>query len=350
MTTPELTKAHTTEHGTLYHGDCLDLMAEMPDESCDLVFADPPFNLNKDYGRGVRDDLKEAEYLDWCSKWVAECARVVAPGGAFWTYNLPKWNIPIGNMLHDAGLMFRHWVAVDIKTLLPIQGRLYPAHYSLLYYTRGKPKFFERPRIPIATCRHCGGDIKDYGGHRNKMNPLGVNVSDIWTDIPPVRHRKTKTRGANQLSEKMLERVLTISSQEGDLVFDPFGGAGTTYAVAERMHRRWIGVELGDVAPIIDRLEGREATNAMPNKGDSGKGIGRKAKAATQPEPDRLSLFESDPPSTKPRHAPRRATLTRTTTNAQRVRRVVVMSAWTWLTTPPVARGGTTSRRPLRTT
>ena len=160
MTTPELTKAHTTEHGTLYHGDCLDLMAEMPDESCDLVFADPPFNLNKDYGRGVRDDLKEAEYLDWCSKWVAECARVVAPGGAFWTYNLPKWNIPIGNMLHDAGLMFRHWVAVDIKTLLPIQGRLYPAHYSLLYYTRGKPKFFERPRIPIATCRHCGGDRK----------------------------------------------------------------------------------------------------------------------------------------------------------------------------------------------
>lgn len=278
MTTPTQ-PVFTSEHGTLYQGDCLALLETMEDNSVDLIFADPPFNLNKDYGKGISDSLAESEYLDWCSKWINECARVLAEGGSFFLYNLPKWNIELGHEMNEAGLMFRHWIAVDIKMLLPIPGRLYPSHYSLLYYSKGKPKFFERPRVPIQVCRHCGGDVKDYGGHRKKLNPEGINVSDVWTDIPPVRHRGTKKRGANQLSEKMLERVLFTASQEGDIVFDPFGGSGTTYAVAERMHRKWIGVELGDVEPIIARLEGRTHDFEMPNKGDSGKG-----KKATRPQ------------------------------------------------------------------
>lgn len=261
----------TTTHGTLFRGDCLAFMTTLADESVDTVFADPPFNLNKDYGAGINDRMSDAEYLDWCRTWVIECVRVLKPGGAFWLYNLPKWNIELGATLNTAGMMFRHWVAVDIKTVLPIPGRLYPAHYSLLYYTKGKPAVFERPRIPIAVCRHCGGDIKDYGGHRNKMNPAGVNVSDVWSDITPVRHRKSKTRGANQLSEKLVERCLTISTAEGDVVFDPFGGSGTTFAVAERLHRNWVGVELGDCAPIIARLTGGDTTVAAPNRGDARK-------------------------------------------------------------------------------
>jgi site-specific DNA-methyltransferase (adenine-specific) len=265
-----------TQHGQLFQGDCLEVLATIENESIDAVFADPPFNLGKDYGKGVTDSLKDSEYLDWCSTWVKECCRIVAPGGTVWLYNLPKWNIEIGHMLNEAGLLFRHWVSISMTTSLPIAGKLYPSHYSLLYYTKGKPKHFERPRIPIATCRHCGGEIKDYGGHRKKMHPDGVNVSDVWTDIPPVRHRKTKHRGANALSEKMLERVLSISTTEGDLIVDPFGGSGTTYAVAERMHRNWIGMELGDCRPIIARLtDGEKIEGFMPNRGDSGKGVGR---------------------------------------------------------------------------
>ena len=180
----------------------------------------------------------------------------------------------IGHTLNEQGLMFRHWVAIDLKMSLPIRGRLYPSHYSLLYYSKGKPKSFVRPRVPIPMCRHCGGDIKDYGGHRNKLHPDGLNVADVWTDIPPVRHKRTKNRVANELSEKLLERVLTIGSSEGDLVFDPFGGSGTTYAVAERMHRHWIGVELGETEPIVARLTGAHYEVTPPNRGDSGKGSG----------------------------------------------------------------------------
>jgi len=268
--------------GRLYQGDCLEWLPQVPDDSVDVVFADPPFNLNKDYGRGINDQLKDHEYLAWCGAWVKECARVVKPGGAVWLYNIPKWNIEIGHFLNESGMLFRHWVAIDIKMSLPIQGRLYPAHYSLLYYTKGKPNTFSRPRLPIPVCRHCGGDIKDYGGHRNKLHPEGINLSDVWTDIPPVRHRRTKNRGANQLSEKMLERVLSISSEPGDLVLDPFGGSGTTFAVAERMHRHWMGSELGDVDPIIRRLKGEEADYELPGRGDSGKGMDRVPRARSE--------------------------------------------------------------------
>lgn len=222
--------------------------------SIDTIFADPPFNLGKEYGHRVNDNREEEDYLHWCRQWLSECIRVLAPGGSLFVYNLPKWNIPVGAFLHEH-LTFRHWITVDIKFGLPIPGRLYPAHYSLLYYSKGKPKTFVRPRVPIPVCRHCGGDIKDYGGHRNKLNPDGLNLTDVWSDIPPVRHRSTKNRPANELSIKLLRRVLEISTQPGDLVLDPFGGGGSTYEAAEEMHRHWIGCELQDCEPIIDRLE-----------------------------------------------------------------------------------------------
>lgn len=264
---------HQTNLGTLFQEDCLEFLSRLPDGSIDLVFADPPFNLGKDYGKGITDERQSEDYLDWCKSWLKECSRALVPGGAIFVYNIPRWNIEIGHILNDLGLTFRHWIAIDIKFGLPIAGRLYPSHYSLLYYTRGKPKTFNRPRVPIPTCRHCGGDIKDYGGHRNKLHPDGLNLTDIWSDIPPVRHRGTKRRGANELSEKLLARVLDIATAPGDVVLDPFGGSGTTYAVAEKMHRRWTGCELGDVDPIIRRLEGLPSKIDMPCRGDSGKGM-----------------------------------------------------------------------------
>lgn len=263
--------AFVSEHGRLYQGDCLELMSEMEPGSVDLVFADPPFNLGKMYGDHFNDATSETEYLRWSKEWIEAGCDLLSPGGAFFLYNIPKWNIPNGQVFNNLGMNFRHWIAIDIKFGLPIQGKLYPAHYSMLYFTKGKPRTFTRPRLPIDVCRHCGGDIKDYGGHRNKLHPDGINLSDVWNDIPPVRHRRTKNRGANELSEKLLERVLTIASNPGDTVFDPFGGSGTTYAVAERMHRDWVGVELGDVQPIINRLDGTGNDVDGPNLGDGGR-------------------------------------------------------------------------------
>ena len=247
-----------TRLGVLYQADCMTVLPLIPAESVDTIFADPPFNLRKDYGDNFDDNLSDEEYVEWCIGWIDEGVRALAEGGAFFLYNLPKWNMLLGAHLSSLGMTFRHWIAVEHSSCLPIPGRLYPSHYSLLYFTKGKPNVFRRIRTPIQTCRHCGGEIKDYGGHRKAMNPNGVNLKDVWTDIPPVRHSKFKPDGrtANALSTKILDRVVEMSTTPGDLVLDPFGGSGTTYAVCEQRNRQWIGMELGPIDSITARLNG----------------------------------------------------------------------------------------------
>jgi site-specific DNA-methyltransferase (adenine-specific) len=252
--------AYSTQKGVLLKGDIQQILPFIRSESIDTVFADPPFNLSKVYGTNVNDNRSDEEYLSWCRAWVNECIRVVKPGGAIFIYNLPKWNIILGNHLTESGMMFRHWIAINVKLSLPIPGRLYPSHYSLLYFTKGDPKTFRKVRTPIETCRHCGKEIKDYGGHRGAMNPHGVNLTDVWNDITPVRHWKFKNRKrlANQLSTKLLERVVQISTNECDIVMDPFGGSGTTYDVCERLNRHWIGIEIENCDIIIERLQTKD--------------------------------------------------------------------------------------------
>lgn len=248
-----------TARGALFHANCLEVLPAIRDKSVDTVFADPPFNLGKTYGQNTDDQRPDEEYLDWCEKWLAECVRILKPGGSLFLYNLPKWNILLGACLFEQGLTFRHWIAIEISACLPIPGRLHPSHYSLLYYSKGKPKTFRRIRTPIQTCRHCGSEVKDYGGHRGAMNPNGVTLKDVWTDIPPVRHRKfkPKNRQANALSTKILDRVIEMSTLPNDVVLDPFGGSGTTFAVCEARDRCWIGLEIEDdfVQHIVWRLE-----------------------------------------------------------------------------------------------
>jgi site-specific DNA-methyltransferase (adenine-specific) len=249
-------ETYRTSLGTLYQGDSYELLKSMASESVDMIFADPPFNLSKLYPSNMDDNIKVEKYIHWCQEWLDQCVRVLKHGGSLFIWNLPKWNAALANFL-DGRLTFRHWVGVDIKYGLPIKGRLYPSHYALVYYVKGaKPNTFTPDRTPIQTCPKCYGDIKDYGGYKDKMNPLGVNLSDIWTDIPPVRHAKYKRRdGSNELSLKLMDRIIEMATKEGDVVFDPFGGSGTTYVAAELKGRKWVGCELGPTDVIVSRFD-----------------------------------------------------------------------------------------------
>ena len=248
---------YSSTHGVLFSDDCMNILLKINDESVDTVFADPPFNIGKVYRKNTNDNRPEEEYIEWCKSWIAESYRVLKPGGALFLYHLPKWNIQFGNFLNELGMEFRHWIAIELNVVLPIKNRLYPSHYSLLYYTKGKPKTFRKIRTPFSTCRHCGGEIKDYGGHRKSMNPNGVNLKDVWTDVQPVRHRKfkSKNRNANSLSTKITDRVIEMSTITGDIILDPFGGSGTTYVSSENKGRNWIGIEIDYADDIVNRLE-----------------------------------------------------------------------------------------------
>ncbi|HCD3385921.1 TPA: site-specific DNA-methyltransferase, partial [Enterococcus faecium] len=248
------TPTFRTDFGKLYNKDSLLLMKEMESDSIDLIFADPPFNLGKKYDSLINDKLDHESYLRWNEQWIKECVRILKPGGSMFIWNIPKWSIPTANILGKY-LTLRHWIAVDMKYGLPIPNKLYPAHYSLLYYTKGpKPNTFHPDRLPLEVCKKCGHELKDYGGYKNRMNPKGVSLSDVWHDIYPVRHAKYKNRQSNELPIKLLERIISMASEEGDLIFDPFGGSGTTYVVAEALKRHWIGSEIGSINLIEERL------------------------------------------------------------------------------------------------
>lgn len=245
-----------TTHGLLYNCDCLQLLRAIKSEKIDCIFADPPFNLGKDYGNvKVNDQLEKKAYLVWSYTWLEECCRVLKPGGALFVYILPRWAYHFASFL-DQYLDFRHWIAISMKGTFPRGKRLYPAHYALLYFTKGSPKIFNRDevRVPIPACRHCGKDIKDYGGHRKYLNPKGLNLTDFWDDTSPNRHRKFKFRRINELKLAIPQRAIRISTVSNDIVLDPFGGGGSTYQAAEQLGRFWIGSEIADCSPILERL------------------------------------------------------------------------------------------------
>jgi site-specific DNA-methyltransferase (adenine-specific) len=196
------------------------------------------------------------EYLSWCSSWIREGIRVLAQGGAMFVYSLPKWAYHLATFM-DGDLEFRHWIALTMKSTYPRGKKLYPAHYALLYFTKGPPRTFHHLRTPIPVCRHCGGDIRDYGGHRKALHPDGLSLTDFWDDTSPNRHRRTKARaGMNELKTTIPDRCIRIATEPGDLVLDPFGGGGSTYEAAQASGRFWMGSEIGDCGPARSRLEG----------------------------------------------------------------------------------------------
>lgn len=246
----------TTTSGALFQVDCLELLATIRTGAIHCVFADPPFNLSKEYRNGFRDEWDADDaYLDWCESWIAETCRVTTKGGAVFVYSLPRWAYHIASMLERNGLQFRHWIALSMKGTYPRGNKLYPAHYALLYFTKGAPRVFNKIRVPVPACRHCGGDIKDYGGHRKYLHPDGLNLTDFWDDTSPNRHRRSKARpGVNELKPMIPGRAIEIGTRPGDLVLDPFGGGGSTFQEAQRMGRLWLGSEIGDCAAIEERF------------------------------------------------------------------------------------------------
>lgn len=223
----------------------MDFLASLESNSAGIVFLDPPFNLGKKYSDEdpELDRRPEAQYADWMSGVIRESVRVLAPGGALYLYHLPFWALRLGGLLLGQ-LEFRHWIAVSMKNGFARGNRLYPAHYGLLYFTKGAPEHFSRPKLALEKCRHCDKPVKDYGGYKDIIAEKGLNLSDVWGDLSPVRHRSRKTRRANQLPTTLTDRVVEISGSEGMLLVDPFVGSGSSVVSAAKRGLRFAACDL----------------------------------------------------------------------------------------------------------
>ena len=232
-----------TWKGEIVCCDALSFLNRLKPGIADIVFLDPPFNLGKSYGDkpGNADEKSDQDYSDFMKRILTHSAEILSPGGALYLYHIPRWALRLGAFAEEF-LTLRHWIAVSMKNSFVRPNYLYPAHYALLYFTKGRPANFHRPKVEPDTCRHCGKFVKDYGGYR-KYVENGVNLCDIWDDVSPVRHKKYKNREANELPMLIPQRVVQISGVREGLLVDPFAGTGTSLLAAAKQGMRFVACD-----------------------------------------------------------------------------------------------------------
>lgn len=251
------------EWNSVYQEDCTLLMKRLlsiyPDGIFDLVFADPPYNLEKKYDE-YSDDKSARDYVQWCNEWLRLCTKVLKPGGALMILNLPKWAVSHALFLHSM-LDFRHWICWD--AMADPRGKLLPAHYALLYYTKpgsdikfrystnivdSSADFLEPPDSPEYCLRQsCINARKKVGDDRR------MELSDIWFNINRIKHKRDRDYHPCQLPEKLMDRLIRLTTDSGDKVFDPFAGVGTTAIIAQRLGRDFITCDIDSTYVTITR-------------------------------------------------------------------------------------------------
>lgn len=228
----------------IIQGNCLEIMKNIPNDSIDITFADPPFNLKKKYS-GYKDNIEINEYLEWCKQWINEMVRITKPSGSIFVHNIPKWLTYYATFLNEIA-HFKHWIAWDAPTS-PMGKSLQPSHYGILYYVKDpkQTKFYEI-RYSHKRCRKCQYLLKDYGGKKGILHPFGPLISDVWTDIHRIKHNKYRDEHPCQLPIHLLERIILMATDENDIVLDPFIGTGTTAIASKRLGRRFIGIDIDE--------------------------------------------------------------------------------------------------------
>jgi DNA modification methylase len=238
----KLTNNVTKVRNRLFLGSCTKIMADWVargDVQFDLIFADPPYNLQKNYGK-IDDKLRDQEYLEWCNEWLGLCTELLSPEGTLYVLNLPKWCYQHAVFLNDK-LFFQRWIVWD--ALSDPRGNMMPAHYGLLVYTKNETKFtFHKPE-PVPQMNLC---LRPKCIKSRIPNLHAEVVSDLWYDVHRIKHKRDRDAHPCQLPPKLLERVIQMSSNQGDLVFDPFLGTGTTVSVAKRLGRAYTGIDIDE--------------------------------------------------------------------------------------------------------
>ncbi len=222
--------------------DSIEVMEEYskkyPGGLFDMAFADPPYNLGKNYSK-YDDEKRSYDYVKWCNKWINGMYNVLKPGGALLLLNIPKWAIFHAEFLLNKA-EFRNWIVWD--ALSSPAGKIMPAHYSLLYFTKpgGKAKFNDLGKI---SARHYCNRISC---RKNRGEEDKEKLTEIWRDVFRIKHKKDRDKHPCQLPIKLMERIIDMTTNEGDVVYDPFGGAGTTAIAAKLKNRKYVISDLDE--------------------------------------------------------------------------------------------------------
>jgi adenine-specific DNA-methyltransferase len=233
---------------TLYCGDCLDLLRAMPADSADLVVTSPPYNVGKEYEERI--DL--GVYLQQQAAVVAECVRALRPTGSMcWqvgNYVEKGAIVPIDAVLYPvfaaAGLKMRNRIVWRFEHGLHCSRRFSGRYEVIMWFTKTDDYFFDLDPVRIPQKYPGKRYFKGPRAGQFSCNPRGKNPGDVW-DIPNVKcNHVEKTCHPCQFPVELVERLVLSMTRPGDLVVDPFMGAGTTAVAAIRHGRRAAGAEI----------------------------------------------------------------------------------------------------------
>lgn len=216
----------------LDRGDCLELLKNIPSNSVNLVFADPPYNLSgkkmltchngkmvKCY-KGKWDVIVDINKFN--REWIAECIRVLKDDGTIWISGTLHNHSSVGSILKENNL----WIINDIIWYKPnAPPQLQPTRFApsteLIWFASKSKKYYFNYQLA------------------KKING-GKQMRNLWT-LTATRHI---TKHPTEKPEKLLERIILIGSKPKDIILDPFMGSGTTGIVANKLGRRFIGIEI----------------------------------------------------------------------------------------------------------
>jgi len=248
----ETTPFFQTPFGELYHCDSISFLQRLESNSVDLIFADPPYNIKKaewDYFKSQK------EYLDWTLEWIREAQRVLTKTGSLYVCGFSEI---LADIKYVSSPYFKHcrwlvWYYRNKANLGKDWGR---SHESIIHFRKTNNFIFNVDEIRIPYNGHTikypkrkQADTSQYSNGQNgksyewEPNPLGAKPKDVL-EIPTISNGAwEKYPHETQKPVELLRKIILSSSVQDSCILDPFGGSGTTYAVAEAYQRKWIGIE-----------------------------------------------------------------------------------------------------------
>ncbi len=231
---------------SVYVGDCIDGMRDLPDECAGLVVADPPYNLNKDFGAWNETNRKN-EWLPWCKEWLDEVNRLLRPGGNVFVYGIHHHLCWLQCYMYEIGLSYRRQVIWFYENgFAGYSKRTLAAHYEpILWFSKGEGYTYHPIREPYKSTQRLKHKIYK-NGKVWKPHPDGRLAGDVW-NIPTLAGRRFRDEKVDHPTQKPLSisrRIVKHFSDEGDLVVIPFAGSGSECLAALMEGRQYIGFEL----------------------------------------------------------------------------------------------------------
>lgn len=221
-------------------GDCFNVLDKIDDGSCKLIFADPPYNMGKNFGNNKDKWESGADYANWCIKWIEKCVDKLTDDGTIMIMGHPRYASYLIPYL-DEKLTYVNQIIYYYTDGMPEKKNFEKRYEVILYYRKNKNDYVfnvDDVRVPL----------KRYD---KTSNPNGKNPNDVW-EINRVRWN-SKERISNdngkiahmaQKPIRLLRRIILATTNKNDLILDPFVGTGTTMVAAKELSRRSIGIEL----------------------------------------------------------------------------------------------------------